>query len=109
MKYKFSKNYIKKMQELSKDKIILYTTEKASWRNFWLLFRSGRKTVEKVNLVIGYKEYAAGTRSNYWVYQDGAGWISSTTHRPVTPPKQKLFDALQTNHTGIEIEIKTDK
>lgn len=65
--------------------------------------------VEKINLVIGYKEYAAGSRSNYWVYEEGAGWVSNTTKRSVTPPKQKLFDALPLNHTGIEIEIKTDK
>ena len=109
MKYKFSKNYIKKMQGLSKDKIILYTTEKPSWRNCWLLFRSGRKIVEKINLVLGYREFAAGTRRNYWVYQEGAGWVNNTNQRSATPAKQALFDALPLNQTGIELEIKTDK
>ena len=105
MRYKFSKSYIAKMQGLSKDKIILYTMEKASWRNFWLLLRSGKKTVEKINLVIGYKEYAAGTRSNYWLYQEGTGWINNNTLKPVSAAKQQLFDALETNHSGIEIQI----
>lgn len=79
--------------------------ETASWRNCWLLFRSGKKTVKKVNLVIGYQEFAANKRSNYWVYQEGAGWINSTTKRSVPLAKQQLFDALELNHSGIEIKI----
>ena len=48
--------------------------------------------VEKINLVIGYREYAAGTRGNYWVYTESAGWVHNVTKRSVTPPKQNLFD-----------------
>ena len=108
MRYKFSKSYIAKMQALSKDKMILYTTEKASWRNFWLLLRNGKKMVERSHLVIAYKEYAQGIRNNYWYTEDGI-WYDSSTRKSVARNKQLLFNSLPVNYTGLEIEIKTDK
>ena len=104
MKSKLSKNYIAIMKALSKDKIILYTTEKRSWRNCWLLFRSGKRIVRKINLVIGYREYAADERANYWYY-DLNLWFDSSTKKPVSEAKQILFSQLKTNETGLEIKI----
>ena len=104
MRSKFSKNYIAKMQALSKDKMILYTMEKASWRNFWLLLRNGKRIVREVKLVLAYREYAAGKRSNYW-YTDNDLWYDSSNHTVLSYAKQDLFNSLRTNHTGLEIKI----
>ena len=104
MSLRLSKSYIRKMQGLSKDKMILYTMEKASWRNCWLLFRSGKKIVNEVKEVIGYREYAAGQRTQYWYTQSGY-WYNSRDRKIISLQKQGLFNDLPLNHTGLEIKI----
>jgi hypothetical protein len=60
--------------------------------------------VQKINLVIGYREYAEDKRANYWYY-DNDLWFDYSTKQPVSKAKQILFSQLRTNETGLEIKI----
>lgn len=105
MKSKYSKFYINKMSELTKIKTILFRREKASWRNLFLLFRSGKKEIESTFLTLGYVEFSAGNRKNYWINY-GNGWVNSVTGKRVANDRQKLFDALNIKQDFLELEIK---
>lgn len=105
MKSKVTRETAARIKKLSKRQLILFTIEKKSWKNLWLLFRSPKKELVKYGLAVGYTEYANGERSNYWINELGVWCSSKKPNVEVRREVALLLDTMNITNDPIQLDI----